>query len=377
MNARGIQHVTAKSDDGRIVLFPVSQHVLSFRSQEAPGQTRVEAPQEHTTPRSTFWQRFTSSTFTVFLLAMTFGGSPLALGATISYFRDDEVSRGNMFAAGILGFNLNPGEVTEEIAAGGSVIIQPKFTPDDGAFPIEYRVTSAVVGEHTPLCSLLIANGTTSPLVYSGPIVELVTEPATTTGHGFLEVSLPLADGISDGAVCTVDIIYRGWHVGAEDNTGYTDEESDRFTFVYRAPVEEIIEDVPLVEETPLPTEEPQEETGALEVPPEPPVEQPAPSSGDTTEATEQPPVVEPVVENFSPSGGSTNEPSGEPVPSGDAPANPVQESENSSEEGVEAQESSQEPTPQPEPLPDPVPEPAPELQPADVLPPQEAPVTE
>ena len=208
-------------------------------------------------------------------------------------------------------------EVTEEISLGESVFLEPKFTPDDETLPIMYRVSAEIVGEPTPLCSQLVATGTTSPFFYTGQLTELVTEPASTTGHGLLEVSLASADGVAPGATCTVDIVYRGWHKDSPENSGYTDEERDRFAFVIVAAEEEVAEDVVVDEPAP----EPEPNNVEPEAPPVEPEPEPIPEPEPTPEPLPEP---EPEVQNFSPSGGGGDteptEPLNEPVPQNGAP---------------------------------------------------------
>lgn len=309
MSHRATHSVHLQREDGSVSLFPVSPNIVSLRA--------VSAAKKEVTPVRLVSHRgrIASAAFSLFLMAFTLGGSPVFVGATLSYFRDDEVSRNNIFAAASLAFRLNPGEVTEEISLGESVYLAPKFTPDDETLPIMYRVSAEIVGEATPLCSQLVATGTTSPFFYTGQLTSLVTEPASTTGHGLLEISLASADGIAAGAMCTVDIVYRGWHKDSPENSGYTDEERDRFAFVFVAAdveplVEELVVDEPEVEAVPENTE------------PEAPSAEPEPLPIPNPEPSPEP-APEPEVQNFSPSGGGNSEPSeptNEPTPQDGAP---------------------------------------------------------
>lgn len=320
-----LRHVHVVREDGTIAFVPVSRHVLSFKKR-----ARAAAVNSVSHTRG----QFLSTVFALVLVAITFGGSPFVLGSTISFFRDDEVSRNNMFTAASLGFNLNPGDVSVAITEGETVLVSPKFTPDSGTLPITYRISAEVVGEHTPLCSQLVAVGTTSPLLYTGPLTELVTEPATAIGHGHIGVSLASVDGVAPDSSCTVAIVYRGWNADLPENKGYTDEERDTFTFVYRA--EEIIEEtapetVTEGQSESMPDEAPQEAVPEPETPPseEVPVVPPSDESAP-----------EPVVENFSPSGGTP----------ADAPPEEVQETPVSEPPAEETAPQDIAPEPIPEP---------------------------
>lgn len=361
MNSKATHTVHIKNEDGSVALFPVSPNVVSLRT--VPAAKKEVTPVRLVSRRA----RMGTAVFSLFLMTFTLGGSPLFVGATLSYFRDDEVSRNNIFAAASLAFNLNPGEVTEEISLDESVFLAPKFTPDDATLPIMYRVSAEIVGEPTPLCSQLMANGTTSPFFYTGQLTSLITEPATTTGHGLLEVSLASADGIAAGAQCTVDIVYRGWHQDSLENSGYTDEERDRFTFVYVAPEAEVAPDI-----VPEPTVTEESVSESEEMPP-PAEENPAPVPEPTpapepTQEPEQTPV--PIVENFSPSGGNSTEPSepvNDPIPEDGAP------------EGDDTSSDTENPAPPPETAPEnsPAETPPAEAPPVDVPTPEASPATE
>ena len=222
--------------DGILTRFPVSNFVLNLIHK--PRRELSTTP--NTRWRPSFVQQTASLALVLVLCASSFGitfGNPLS---TLSYFRDVEISTDNQFAAGLLAFRLNPGDVTIPIHEGDVVALSPLFTPDPETFDIKYRVRAKVIGTHTSLCSLLNASGTSMPYIYDGLLADLVTKPATTTGHGHLDVSLPNAAGIVDGTECTVALVYDGWYVDAPENTGYTDSKQDTFTFVYDAPEEAI-----------------------------------------------------------------------------------------------------------------------------------------
>lgn len=255
--------------DGVAVRIPVSDFVLNLKKNPQVLGARIK--------NTSFAQRSSAFVFTIVLCAASFGVTHANPIDTLSYFRDKEVSRANLFAAGFLGFRLNPGDVTIPITEGGEANLSPLFAPLPDTFAIKYRVRAEIVGDETPLCALLQASGTSTPYLYSGALKDLVTEPATTTGHGNLSVTLPSATDVPDGTQCTIALVYRGWFVDAPENTGYTDQKKDTFTFVYSAPA-------PM-----LTTQE--------EVPPSTNVEQPleiAPESTTTSNDIDTPQTLQP-----------------------------------------------------------------------------------
>jgi hypothetical protein len=301
MNSHPHMYYTqVETQDGVRTPFPVSRHVLKVRPLHR-GSTSMR--------RFSLFEQSASVFLTLALVVSSFSLSYGSLENTASYFRDDESSRDNAFAAGLLGFGLNPGEVTVPIKIGERIFISPLFTPDDDTFPIQYRVRAEVMGEDSPLCTLLEAYGTTSPYLYSGALKNLVTEPATTTGRGNFMVYLPDAPNVPNGAECTVAIVYKGWYAEAPEGTGYTDEERDTFTFVLDNPTPEAATEsaatetpveppvapkdgyVEISESEPAPTETETfpEETPSEQLPPEALPEEASPAETPTPEAlTEQ-----------------------------------------------------------------------------------------
>ena len=210
------------------VPFPISVHMLDLSPR---------VPQVRPTPlRRTMFAQLATLGFVLCLSASSFGLTYGKINGTISYFRDDENSRGNVFSAGLLGFRVNPGHETVTIAEAGSVFLFPLMQPDSGSSPIMYRIRVEETASTSALCSLLTAEGTSSPFIYSGKLRTMSTEATTTFGHWGVQVLLPDATGLSDGDQCEVDFVYTGWNKDAPEGTGYTDEERDSFTFIYSAP---------------------------------------------------------------------------------------------------------------------------------------------
>jgi hypothetical protein len=261
------------------------------------------APAPPPLPRSlpNFLQQGGSAFFTLVICLSSFALTYGTLDGTLSYFRDNEVSNDNMLAAGSLAFRLNPGEVTIPIKEGDTVNLSPLFEPKPDSFDIRYRIRAEIVGSDSPLCTLLQAAGTSSPYVYNGTLKDLVTEPATTTGHGHLDVTLPNAAGLANGTECTIALAYNGWYAGAPEGTGYTDEQRDTFTFVFNAegqdpiPSTETSQALMIVEESATSTPEVETESSTtteeelLPTPEESPTETPAPPAEENPTSEETP----------------------------------------------------------------------------------------
>ncbi len=274
---KNLSYALIPTIEGVSVAFPVSKHILNTK--------KVVAKAKPYTLNLNTSRVVTSLAVIATLNIMSLGVLFPGADTTIAYFRDAEASRTNLLAAGSLGFDLNPGEITLPIAVGTPTIVSPRFMPDDETLPITYRVTTEVVGESNLLCSRLYASGTSSPFLYQGPLASLITEPATDVGHGHLDVTISDPSDLMNGMQCTVDVVYRGWHEDMPENTGYTDEERDRFTFVLGG----IAESAP--EEAPEPITE---ESTTPEIAPESSEEPTSPDTETETVDTETEPMPEP-----------------------------------------------------------------------------------
>lgn len=219
-----VTYVRVPTIDGTVEKFPVSRHVLSV------------SPHVKTfSQRTSFRKRSTSLVLSVCLAASAIAIPNGHIGSTLSYFRDVETSIGNLFRAGFLDFLVADGTYARTITATTTPIIIPMMTPEAGSFPAMYRVTAEQTGGVTALCNALNAVATTSPFIYSGTLLALNTTPTTTTGTWNLGLTLATTTGLTNGDICNADLIYRGWHPTAAENTGFTDEERVHLVITYQA----------------------------------------------------------------------------------------------------------------------------------------------
>src|SRR3989344_970785 len=172
--------------------------------------------------------------FTVVVALFSFGN----IGYTFSYLSDTETSSGNSFLAGLLDFlvNLgNDGTLNVTMTATSTATIVPLVTPEAGSLPTLYKVTAEQTGGSSVFCNALNASATTSPFIYNGPLLSLLTVATTTSGTWNLGVTLATTTGLTHGDICTIDLVYRGWHPDAPEYTGFTDEERVHIIFTYQA----------------------------------------------------------------------------------------------------------------------------------------------
>ena len=170
------------------------------------------------------------------LFIVSLGLARGAVGATVSYFRDDEISTGNLFKAGTLGFNL--------VGAGNGYTFDGPHDPDGafestrpvpnaGSFPMQYVITIDQTGGSGSFCSLLRMISTTSPFIFDGPLMAFST---TTTSIEPLQFEITLPDGtpLNDQDTCLTDVHYRSTSIGA--TSGYSDSQHHAVTFLYNNP---------------------------------------------------------------------------------------------------------------------------------------------
>jgi hypothetical protein len=195
----------------------------------------------------------------------------------------------NLLAAIGLDFLVTPQNETSAILTEGSSLFIPIVTPELGSGPLMYRVTSQQTGGSPAFCNALTLNATTSPFIYSGTLSGLTTTSTTTTGVWTIAIGLPSASGLTDGDVCLIDLVYRGWHKDAPENTGYTDEERVSFSFTLSNPVLSPLIVLPEVPLTPQ-IEEPTNAGSTDEAAPPPLEEPPASEIQPPQEENVQPP---------------------------------------------------------------------------------------
>ena len=269
--------------------FPISPYVLDLTPRGI---------------RQNFLQQVAALGLVVCLCASSVGITFGKANDTISYFRDEETSTGNIFRAGLLGFSVAAegtgytfdGPTDPDGGYHTSLVI-----PDAGSLPMQYKISIEKNAGSDVFCSALAVNATTSPLLYTGTLLGLST---TTSSQGPFDFGILLTDahGLVDGDICTIDIVYLGWSLASTTPFGYTDVQRTRLTFRYAAPPQ-IIQSVTVLtatDSTSTPAaidasstpDNSTSETGTTEPSPSNPVVDPPPAAtdlSDTTAPTEAP----------------------------------------------------------------------------------------
>jgi hypothetical protein len=222
--------------------FLVSTHILSLRgervshvSTERPSAGADVSPRRFA-PRGKFsFMRALATVALVIGLSLSSLGLFL-VGDTVSYFSDFEFSLGNLFRAGSLDFLVADATYARTITATTTPLIIPIMTPESESLDILYRVFTEPVGATTTtLCTRINLTATTSPFIYSGPLLGATTTATTTVGAWQIGLTLGTTTGLTNGDTCSVDLVYRGWHPQALEYTGFTDEERVRLNLTYEA----------------------------------------------------------------------------------------------------------------------------------------------
>jgi hypothetical protein len=261
--------------------FPVSPHVLDLGAQHSPTPQRSEY----------FGQVFAFGVM-LCLFATSFGLASGKITNTVSYFRDDEVAQNNIFRAGLLGFRVDAFgdgytfEGPEDIDGGFHTAL---VIPDTGSISMRYRITTEKTSGSDAFCSALRAVSTSTAFIYDGPLLGFGTTTTLEGPHEF-DVRLSSAEGLIDGDICNVDVVYLGWSDSSPTPFGYTDTKRVPLSFSYLAPVQNF--STSAFSETP-PQEDTPQEPPPLETTEEIPVDPPQ----DTPPAPEQPQESPPVEE--------------------------------------------------------------------------------
>lgn len=161
----------------------------------------------------------------VLVVTALFVASVWGAGSTAAYFNDGEESSLNRFSAGLLAFTVSPENSSVYVGEeeGGEATLMPVMTPQTGSFDIAYRVSAEKISGDDAFCNALQLSATSSPFVYNGALLSLSTGTST-VGLWQTRISLPQnTPGISEGNICSVDLVYNGWRDGAAEGMGYTD----------------------------------------------------------------------------------------------------------------------------------------------------------
>ena len=208
-----------------------------------------------------------ASTLMVTSAGVTYG----ELHSTGSFFSDTETSSVNQFMASLLDFSAADSPQSKKVIPLGSPVTFPvTITPAAGSVSTTFRVTiEKTAGSNDTLCNALVADVTSPPFAYNGPLLSL-NGTAPNIASLTLTVTLPSNPGLPEGTPCNFDIVFRGWNSYVPESTGYTDEERIAVTVLDPpAPEGEVLGDtasstqeisqepdpVPFEEPTPTPDE--------------------------------------------------------------------------------------------------------------------------
>ncbi len=174
-------------------------------------------------------------------LILMFGAYSLAnASSTVSYFADTERSVANVLQA--MGVGLRVDDDKEIFVSPGGIGVFPsQVALEDESGPLQYRIfaeqsNNQALESVTAFCEALTASTTSAFLPYTGPLLSLATGTTTEMGDWSYDVTFSEdAPGIIDGDTCKLDMVYRAWSLGAQEGTGYQDEE--RFSVIVHAVV--------------------------------------------------------------------------------------------------------------------------------------------
>ena len=230
---RDISYLLIPNMDGVTTAFPVSKHVLDTSADTSNARTSGIFVGKVRRALPTLVRPATSLALLVCLMASSLGVTYARSNTTLSYFRDTETSTLNLFGAALLDFLVADESYARTLSTATTSLILPVMTPESGSIETLYKVTAEEIGGPSTLCDVVDLNATTSPFLYSGPILALNTTATTTSGSWTFELALATTTGLTDGDICEVDLVYRGWYPSMPEYTGFTDEERVHLTITY------------------------------------------------------------------------------------------------------------------------------------------------
>lgn len=212
------------------------------------------------------------------IIASTVAGITMT-GGTLSYFADTEGSAENQLSSSILDFSVDV-DATHALSLtlegegeGSGTSFTPFITESEGTLPFSYGITAEVTGGDPVLCDALQLKGSAPLFDYDGPLRTLTTPTTSDPSPWPVMLYLPEGSLSTNGALCMVDLVYRGSQEGAEEGSEYHDEERLSLLVTYQgesapsarsAPPTEGAVQGTTIEETP-PSETPSEEVPSIE----------------------------------------------------------------------------------------------------------------
>lgn len=153
-----------------------------------------------------------------------------SIGATVSFLNDVEDSLANELIANELDFAVAPDETVFSFLGSelddedGAVV--SVFTPTPESVGVAYTIENiAVVAGDVPFCEVIQASSV-APVVYSGPLTNLLGTGIVFTEPWMLSLSLPENyDPEIIDKVCEIEILLIGWNESEISGEGYFDEE--------------------------------------------------------------------------------------------------------------------------------------------------------
>ena len=172
--------------------------------------------------------RFNKKIIILFLmLGLNYAGL-LAVGQTLAYFNDEEISSENIFSAGVLDFRLTNQNVSGFVGMenNGEIFHTSVAIPESGSMPMQYFAYSASA---SPVCSefrVRVKQNETE--IFNGPLPDFLSATTTAFGTWKFEFDLPIGASVAQGDLCQANIIFSAWREEIEnpEESGFFDIET-------------------------------------------------------------------------------------------------------------------------------------------------------
>src|SRR3989344_1667046 len=156
-----------------------------------------------------------------------------AVGTTVAYLGDMEISSGNEFAAGHLDFNLSQHSF-ESLISLDETVSKSAVLMNVGDMDFQYTLRAEEVLNENDFCGALNLQAKLNGVEqYNGDLLSLATPALIVLGTWKFKIELPVDEtDFANGEQCRFDVVFEGWqtNVASYDDGGFSDEERFNFT---------------------------------------------------------------------------------------------------------------------------------------------------
>ena len=172
--------------------------------------------------------------FNVFMLVIGLNFTGIwAIGTTVAYFGDTQISETNSFVADFLDFSLSVYSF-ESVIALDETISKNTVLANGGGMDFQYTLAAEEVTDEDGFCDALNLQAELNGVEqYDGGLMSLVASASNVLGTWNFDIELPADETLfTNGEECQFDVVFKGWqtNVASYGDGGFSDEERVSFT---------------------------------------------------------------------------------------------------------------------------------------------------